>query len=422
MNLFLKKSFGVLVAGTLVLGSGVMAADMPAVVAGAPVITAETAKNLAIYVEGNPLRETTLQKGDTIMIPLRAVCEAMGYKVDWHAKENRIVLTLGAQYITINPQQDGYTFSKTAPMKLGQAPMNHDGYTYVPVQFIDEILGGKSVKSDGFIYLTNQDLTDQVTLNAEVKAVEDGDITVGLVGVTDERKSVVLHVTKDTKLTDAAGKTIAASDIHKGDSVLCVFDRALTKSLPPQSTAYSIQVKQSAELEEEVPDKVMYYGKIAAIENGALYMDGVNEKTQLIVRADDNTTLCDKAGKAIKWSDLKVGTFVAIEESDAITLSLPPQVTAKSITETEYVEVSSRIVAVDAKENQVTVALEGTKGETPNEQFVLNVDGATRIYNKSGERISIQDLKKGDSIDIVHSVAMTMSLPGQTYAYSIQVK
>lgn len=59
---------------------------------------------------------------------------------------------------------------------------------------------------------------------------------------------------------------------------------------------------------------------------------------------------------------------------------------------------------------------------TGTEGIVLNVDENTVIRDAEGKKIELKDLAKGMKIEAVHSLAMTMSLPPQTYAYEINVK
>lgn len=52
---------------------------------------------------------------------------------------------------------------------------------------------------------------------------------------------------------------------------------------------------------------------------------------------------------------------------------------------------------------------------------ILNIDEKTVIKNSAGEQVDFNDLALGMRIEVKHSLAMTMSLPGQTYAYEITV-
>lgn len=55
------------------------------------------------------------------------------------------------------------------------------------------------------------------------------------------------------------------------------------------------------------------------------------------------------------------------------------------------------------------------------EGTILNIDEKTIIRNGAGEQVGLETLALGMKIEVKHSLAMTMSLPGQTYAYEISV-
>ena len=77
------------------------------------------------------------------MIPLRAVAEEFGYTVTWKEDDQSITLTKGAVYIRIAIGEDAYALSRRAAQPLGSAPVLKDDCTsYVPLNFVTEILGG----------------------------------------------------------------------------------------------------------------------------------------------------------------------------------------------------------------------------------------------------------------------------------------
>lgn len=55
------------------------------------------------------------------------------------------------------------------------------------------------------------------------------------------------------------------------------------------------------------------------------------------------------------------------------------------------------------------------------EGVIIHIDDQTDIRDVNGEQISIDNLQEGMTVLIHHRLAMTMSLPPQTYAFSIQV-
>lgn len=79
---------------------------------------------------------------------------------------------------------------------------------------------------------------------------------------------------------------------------------------------------------------------------------------------------------------------------------------------------TGKITGIINNEDRQAVHINGTGTEG----IVLNVDESTIIRDAEGKKIEFKDLAKGMEIEAVHSLAMTMSLPPQTYAYEISVK
>jgi|GEM_PF-496758 len=75
------------------------------------------------------------------------------------------------------------------------------------------------------------------------------------------------------------------------------------------------------------------------------------------------------------------------------------------------------ITSVNNDEKYKSVQMNGTGVEGT----ILNIDEETIIRNSAGEQVDFSELTLGMSIEVKHSLAMTMSLPGQTYAYEISV-
>ena len=74
---------------------------------------------------------------DTVMVPLRAIAEALGYEVTWH-NDTRSV-TLGED-ITLTIGEDGYVRGDDTPLSLGTAPELKGDRTFVPLSFFREVI------------------------------------------------------------------------------------------------------------------------------------------------------------------------------------------------------------------------------------------------------------------------------------------
>lgn len=78
------------------------------------------------------------EKG-TVMVPIRAIAEALGYDVIWNNEQRSV--ELGNKGISFKIGEDNYLYLKTAPIQLGTAPEIKEGSTYVPISYFRDVLG-----------------------------------------------------------------------------------------------------------------------------------------------------------------------------------------------------------------------------------------------------------------------------------------
>jgi hypothetical protein len=78
------------------------------------------------------------QKDSVVMVPLRAIAEALGFTVQWEGSTQSIMLN---NSISLSIGKDYYTFARMAPIELGTAPELKNGHTYVPLQFFTGVAG-----------------------------------------------------------------------------------------------------------------------------------------------------------------------------------------------------------------------------------------------------------------------------------------
>ena len=78
------------------------------------------------------------ENGSVLMIPVRAVAEALGYDVYWDAAEHGVRLG-----VAVNLWIGSYEahVGRMAPIELSAAPLIKDGRTFVPIDFIRNVLG-----------------------------------------------------------------------------------------------------------------------------------------------------------------------------------------------------------------------------------------------------------------------------------------
>ncbi len=163
-------------------------------------------------------------------------------------------------------------------------------------------------------------------------------------------------------------------------------------------------------------------------EDGRLLV--TDEKLGEVVVAITEETKLSANGEAITSDVLAQGQAIMIEYGDAMTASLPPQGTAVQITvlnlpveqpEEEVVKeagvaFAGTIQAIE--EGMVTILSDETETE-----LCLMIADETQITKGLDRRIyKIDDLAEGMRISGLHSEAMTMSLPPQTLALSINIE
>lgn len=73
----------------------------------------------------------------TVMVPLRAISESLGFDVTWDNTAQGVKI---GKATFLNIGKDNYTYMKTAPIQLGTAPELVEGVTYVPLSFFKEVL------------------------------------------------------------------------------------------------------------------------------------------------------------------------------------------------------------------------------------------------------------------------------------------
>lgn len=72
----------------------------------------------------------------TIMVPLRAIAEALHFDVFWDDATQSIRVGKG---ISLTIGEDNYNYMKTAPIQLGTAPELANGSTFVPLSFFTKV-------------------------------------------------------------------------------------------------------------------------------------------------------------------------------------------------------------------------------------------------------------------------------------------
>ncbi len=169
------------------------------------------------------------------MVPLASVLKVLDYKITWNAETRSVDVQKGPQWTSVKIGQNAYFKNKMAPEPLSSAPVIVEGYTYVPAEFLVEILGlGIQIES-GSLKITDFESAIHSGFITNIDYDVTGGQTITIAQNKDEKdfaKTVVIHTSK--------AYTYYNTDIEVGNFVRVVSPMMMTMSLPPQTSGYII--------------------------------------------------------------------------------------------------------------------------------------------------------------------------------------
>ncbi|WP_136607881.1 peptidase [Paenibacillus dokdonensis] len=244
-----------------------------------------------------------------------------------------------------------------------------------------------------------------------------------------DQSQIILSITKDTKIVDSKGKTVALKTIMDEKKVVKAFySPNITKSLPARGAALTLVVQDQSFTAIE--------GTVSEVRNGSILVKGTdiynsNEDT-IILHFADKATILDQDGKAVEAGAIKEGMSVKAFYGPAVAMSLPPQSTTNYVRvntdkETGEGEVGQELAAgtdgVVTSTEGGKVTLIGKAHEKGGVNYViLTVDDKTQIVDEDGNALTKDALKDGVHADASYSNVMTMIYPAQTHASKLVVK
>lgn len=141
----------------------------------------------------------------------------------------------------------------------------------------------------------------------------------------NQNQVVTLIINRDTKIRNARGRNISASDLETGMVIDASFSQAMTRSIPPQAQAFEIRVKNTP-----LPFDTTY-GRIVDINTREQFIQTIsNANPTSIIRFNisPQTRILDLLGRPIPLSRLVPGLRVRVQHATFMTASIPPQTTA----------------------------------------------------------------------------------------------
>ncbi len=182
-------------------------------------------------------------------MPVRAVAEAMGLKVEWQGEAKTVIISNGGPlYITFSIGVNGYTFTKTAPVAYDGEPILENGVTYIPVDTFESLLGYDIVETEtAYNIITIYNEEEQPGASAET-AVGEGvvfSVSENEIVINDsERGEVVLIISEETAITDSDGNPLDSEALAEGTKITVEYGEEMTVSLPPENNPVSIVVTE----------------------------------------------------------------------------------------------------------------------------------------------------------------------------------
>ena len=298
------------------------AAVLAAIISTGAVFATET--ETEVVAPAAPMTTSYEVINDVAMLPLRAIAEHFGYTVEWHDESQSVSLTKGAHYITFAINEDAYSFSRMAPQSLGAAPILFGGdTTYVPQSFFCELLGLNCNATEGGIEISVPNI---VTVT---EITEDGALLVA----DDVYGEVLVLIGEETKIT-ANGESVTADVITVGQALEVVYSEQMTRSIPPQTVAVSIDVQNlpvefEDEAEAETPELSPVLTTITTVNEDGSITVGEGENEVIVFVTEE--TIITKNGEAVAADALTEGLEISVLYADFMTMSIPPQTAAVSI-------------------------------------------------------------------------------------------
>ena len=134
-----------------------------------------------------------------------------------------------------------------------------------------------------------------------------------------------LVVGNNTVIFDERGRRIRSRDLLTGMVINATYSSAMTRSIPPQATAYMIRVV-SRPRQENVTE-----GRITDINrrNRSFITISDGRNTSVIqFNVPENAIILNSFGRPMEFSNLVPGLRVRVRHASFMTASIPPQTTA----------------------------------------------------------------------------------------------
>ena len=239
-----------------------------------------------------------------------------------------------------------FNLNGEAVMKDSEALMYNDTL-YLPVRALGDTLDASIDYKNKVVYITTEDQASQtsktiptakedaITIEkASIKSVnpENKQVTILPDGLEDVYTNYIILNIDDSSVLTNAGAPIKLTDLTEGMTVSVTHSTAMTRSLPPQTTAYSINVLETENpVLENVTLEDVQIVEVKKTDFGYDVVVGKNASpedigSQTIIHVNEDTVIRHEKNKRLYTpEDLEKGMKVKVVHSPIMTLSLPGQ-------------------------------------------------------------------------------------------------
>ena len=156
-------------------------------------------------------------------------------------------------------------------------------------------------------------------------------VTVTYTSREDNRRNeqtVRLVVGPRTIILNANGSPVTANALRKGMTINAAISSAMTRSIPPQSTAYLIRI-----IGRQRPDNITIGNILDVDRNNRSFTTISDRDFSTIIRFNvpQYAMIVDRIGRPMNFSRLSPGMRVRVRHAEFMTASIPPQTTAFEI-------------------------------------------------------------------------------------------
>lgn len=296
-------------------------------------------KALSVEVNGKKMESAAIldQGKQKVLVPLREVAESLGFQVTWNATVKAAEVRKGEimGQVKLSGASNPGDFQDQMYRPEGRL---HNGSTYVEIDFVSEVMQAQVHVTDHVITVMEESEIAPAKIGTitTINKNDKGQISILLNGY---ETGIILHLTEQTKITSADGKTLKPEDLKLGMEIEATHPNFMALSMPPQAGAITIVVKSSLESKEVLGT----VGRVVSVEkeqsgDGATRItvegDPLTKESQpqvALVITEDTIIVNARDQKRMKPEEIKPEMKVYAFYGPVMTKSLPPQVGAEKI-------------------------------------------------------------------------------------------